>query len=140
MFLKIKEKSKFHNIYVFTFKKVIIYNYNRLTIETFQHAFLNSNSRNLLQSQFKNQFPLFKLFRKNKHNNGQFKMVFFTELHSALLVLALWKKIASEIASDRRYVDSCWKGPTFLQHTIATIANPGFYILDFWFSVSCSKK
>ena len=81
MCLKNQRKSKFHNIYVVTFKKVIIYNYNRLTIEAFQHAFLNSNTQNLLQSQFKNQFPLFKLLRTNKLNNGQFQIVFFTELH-----------------------------------------------------------
>ena len=43
---------------------------------------------------------------------------FFTQLHCASLVLALWKKLVSEIASDRRYVDSCWKVHTFLQQTL----------------------
>ena len=41
-----------------------------ITIEGFQHAFLNSNSQNFIQYQLKNQFPLFKLLRRNKLNNG----------------------------------------------------------------------
>ena len=59
MCLKNKRKSKFHNICVVTFKKVMIYNYNRLTIEAFQHVFLNSNSHNLLQSQLNSRFLSF---------------------------------------------------------------------------------
>ena len=45
MCLKIKEKSRFHNIYAVTSKKVMIYNYNRLTIDAFQHAFLTVTLR-----------------------------------------------------------------------------------------------
>ena len=41
-----------------------------ITIESFQHAFLNNNSQNLLQYLFKNQFPFLKLLQRNKLNNG----------------------------------------------------------------------
>ena len=38
-----------------------------ITIEGFQHAF---KSQNFLQYQFKNEFPLFNLLRRNKLNKG----------------------------------------------------------------------
>ena len=42
-----------------------------ITIEAFQQAVLHSNSQNLLQYQLKNEFPLLKLLRRNKLNNGR---------------------------------------------------------------------
>ena len=57
-----------------------------LTIEGSQNAFLNSNSLNLLHYQFKNQFPLFKLLRRNKLNNGRSKNIFLPRIF-------LWKDL-----------------------------------------------
>ena len=66
-----------------------------ITIERFQNAFLNSNSRNLLQYQFQNQFPLFKLLQRNKLNNGRSQMfsspefVFYGKLLSSPIIIKI---------------------------------------------------
>ena len=61
-----------------------------ITIEGFQHAFLNTNSQNLLQYQFKNQYPP---LRRNKLNNGRFQIfslpefVFYGKLLSSPITI-----------------------------------------------------
>ena len=69
-----------------------------ITIEGFQYAFLNSNSQNLLQYQFKNQFPLFKLLRRNKLNNGHSQIFSSAEfVFYEVLIITYYYQKNSEI-------------------------------------------
>ena len=81
-------------MYVVTFKKVIIYDYNRITIDEFQYVILHNNSDNLFHYQFKSHLPTLKHFRTNKLNNDQFQIVFFTQLHIAHYQYLLYGKIS----------------------------------------------